>query len=63
MFCKDFLDFDPFLLSSQVIEAQVDMPISGVITLYVSLLTFTLRIHPDRLDYTDQILVCLIDFS
>lgn len=56
MFCKDFLDFDPFLLSSQVIEAQVDMPISGVITLYVSLLTFTLRIHPDRLDYTDQIL-------
>ncbi|THU73059.1 hypothetical protein C4D60_Mb04t18810 [Musa balbisiana] len=40
----------------EVIEAQVDMPISGVITLYVSLLTFTLRIHPDRLDYTDQIL-------
>ncbi|CAL9756467.1 unnamed protein product [Musa acuminata subsp. burmannicoides] len=40
----------------EVIEAQVDMPISGVITLYVSLLTFTLRIHPNRLDYTDQIL-------
>ncbi|RWW77250.1 hypothetical protein BHE74_00014595 [Ensete ventricosum] len=40
----------------EVIEAQVDMPISGAITLYVSLLTFTLRIHPDRLDYIDQIL-------
>lgn len=42
----------------QVIEAQVDMPIVGAITLYVSLLTFTLRVHPDRLDYVDQVLVC-----
>lgn len=42
----------------QVIEAQVDMPIVGAISLYVSLLTFTLRVHPDRLDYVDQILVC-----
>ncbi|CAL1355542.1 unnamed protein product [Linum trigynum] len=41
---------------SKVIEAQVDMPIVGAITLYVSLLTFTLRVHPDRLDYVDQIL-------
>lgn len=41
----------------QVIEAQVDMPIVGAITLYVSLLTFTLRVHPDRLDYVDQVLV------
>ncbi|KAI9200896.1 hypothetical protein LWI28_014754 [Acer negundo] len=40
----------------KVIEAQVDMPIVGVITLYVSLLTFTLRVHPDRLDYVDQVL-------
>lgn len=44
----------------QVIEAQVDMPILGAITLYVSLLTFTLRVHPDRLDYVDQVLVCFI---
>ncbi|KAL6995863.1 Vacuolar protein sorting-associated protein 35B [Sarracenia purpurea var. burkii] len=40
----------------KVIEAQVDMPIVGAITLYVSLLTFTLRVHPDRLDYVDQVL-------
>ncbi|KAK1554781.1 hypothetical protein Q3G72_017292 [Acer saccharum] len=40
----------------KVIEAQVDMPIVGVLTLYVSLLTFTLRVHPDRLDYVDQVL-------
>ncbi|KAE8696787.1 putative Kinase protein with adenine nucleotide alpha hydrolases-like domain [Hibiscus syriacus] len=37
-----------------VIEVQVDMPAVGAITLYVSLLTFTLRVHPDRLDYADQ---------
>ncbi|ONK64233.1 uncharacterized protein A4U43_C07F23510 [Asparagus officinalis] len=42
--------------SAEVIEAQVDMPVVGVITLYVSLLTFTLRVHPDRLDHVDQIL-------
>ena len=41
----------------QVIEAQVDMPIVGAIALHVSLLTFTLRVHPDRLDYVDQVLV------
>ncbi|XP_022772633.1 vacuolar protein sorting-associated protein 35B-like isoform X2 [Durio zibethinus] len=40
----------------KVIEAQVDMPAVGAITLYVSLLTFTLRVHPDRLDYVDQVL-------
>ncbi|XP_065881465.1 vacuolar protein sorting-associated protein 35B-like [Euphorbia lathyris] len=40
----------------KVIEVQVDMPIVGAITLYLSLLTFTLRVHPDRLDYVDQVL-------
>ncbi|KAK4361469.1 hypothetical protein RND71_020421 [Anisodus tanguticus] len=40
----------------KVIEAQEDMPIDGVVTLYSSLLTFTLHVHPDRLDYVDQIL-------
>lgn len=40
----------------KVIEAQVDMPAFGAITLYASLLTFTLRILPDRLDYVDQVL-------
>lgn len=56
----EFLQVEAFTkLSSaigKVIEAQVDMPIVGVISLYVSLLTFTLRIHPDRLDYVDQVL-------
>lgn len=33
------------------------MPIAGAVTLYSSLLTFTLNVHPDRLDYVDQILV------
>lgn len=42
-----------------MIEAQVDMPVVGAVTLYVSLLTFTLRVHPDRLDYVDQVLVSL----
>ena len=53
--CKSSL----FIIYWQVIEAQVDMPVVGAITLYVSLLTFTLRVHPDRLDYVDQVLVCL----
>lgn len=40
----------------KVIEAQIDMPIVGAITLYTSLLMFTLRVHPDRLDYVDVVL-------
>ena len=46
-----------------MIEAQVDMPIVGAIALHVSLLTFTLRVHPDRLDYVDQVLVCYFQTS
>lgn len=46
-------------LTWQVIEDQVDMPIGGAVTLYVSLLTFTLNVHCDRLDYVDQVLVYL----
>ncbi|KAG1347523.1 vacuolar protein sorting-associated protein 35B [Cocos nucifera] len=57
---REFLQVEAFAkLSSaigKVIEAQVDMPVVGAITLYVSLLTFTLRVHPDRLDYVDQVL-------
>ncbi|KAG1368808.1 vacuolar protein sorting-associated protein 35B [Cocos nucifera] len=56
----EFLQVEAFAkLSSavgEVLEAQVDMPKVGAITLYVSLLTFTLRVHPDRLDYVDQVL-------
>ncbi|WOL15216.1 hypothetical protein Cni_G23997 [Canna indica] len=56
----EFLQVEAFAKLSnaigKVIEAQVDMPIVGAITLYVSLLTFTLRVHPDRLDYVDQVL-------
>ncbi|WOK91819.1 hypothetical protein Cni_G00510 [Canna indica] len=56
----EFLQVEAFAKLSnaigKVIEAQVDMPIVGAITLYVSLLTFALRVHPDRLDYVDQVL-------
>ncbi|GMY12266.1 vacuolar protein sorting-associated protein 35A-like isoform X1 [Fagus crenata] len=56
----EFLQVEAFSkLSSaigKVIEAQVDMPTVGVVTLYSSLLTFTLHVHPDRLDYADQVL-------
>lgn len=44
----------------QVIDTQIEMPIVGAMTLFVSLLTFTLRVHPDRLDYVDQILVRIL---
>ncbi|WRX30598.1 Vacuolar protein sorting-associated protein 35 - like 3 [Theobroma cacao] len=56
----EFLQVEAFAKLSnaigKVIEAQVDMPAVGAITLYVSLLTFTLRVHPDRLDYVDLVL-------
>lgn len=56
----EFLQVEAFSKLSgaigKVIEAQVDMPVVGAISLYVSLLTFTLRVHPDRLDYVDQVL-------
>ncbi|CAN8254750.1 unnamed protein product [Cochlearia groenlandica] len=40
----------------KVVEAQVDLPTSGSITLYLFLLKFTLHVHSDRLDYVDQVL-------
>ncbi|XP_056169806.1 vacuolar protein sorting-associated protein 35A [Syzygium oleosum] len=40
----------------KVIEAQPDMPVVGAVTLYSSLLKFSLHVHPDRLDYADQVL-------
>ncbi|KAL8126353.1 vacuolar protein sorting-associated protein 35B-like isoform X2 [Apium graveolens] len=56
----DFLQVEAFTKLSgaieKVIEAQADMPIVGVITLYVALLAFSLRVHPERLDYVDQVL-------
>lgn len=56
----EFLQVEAFTkLSSaivRVIEAQPDMALVGAISLHVSLLTFTLRVHPDRLDYVDQVL-------
>ncbi|XP_030453469.1 vacuolar protein sorting-associated protein 35B isoform X1 [Syzygium oleosum] len=56
----EFLQVEAFAkLSSaiwKVIDAHAEMPVVGAISLYVSLLTFTLRVHPDRLDYVDQIL-------
>ncbi|XP_057544698.1 vacuolar protein sorting-associated protein 35A-like [Amaranthus tricolor] len=56
----DFLQVDAFsklnTAIGKIIEAQADMPILAVVTLYSSLLTFTLHVHPDRFDYADQVL-------
>ncbi|KAL2907186.1 Vacuolar protein sorting-associated protein 35A [Bienertia sinuspersici] len=56
----DFLQVDAFSKLNnaigKIIEAQADMPVVAVVTLYSSLLTFTLHVHPDRLDYADQVL-------
>ncbi|XP_050388036.1 vacuolar protein sorting-associated protein 35A-like isoform X1 [Argentina anserina] len=56
----EFLQVEAFAKLSnaigKVIEAHVDMPVIGVVTLYSSLLKFTLHVHPDRLDYADQVL-------
>uniref|UniRef100_A0A6N2K9C8 Vacuolar protein sorting-associated protein 35 n=1 Tax=Salix viminalis TaxID=40686 RepID=A0A6N2K9C8_SALVM len=56
----EFLQVEAFAkLSSaigKVIETQVDMHIVGAVALYVSLLSFTLHVHPERLDYVDQVL-------
>lgn len=61
----EFLHVEAFTKLScaigKVIEAQVDMPVVGAITLYVSLLAFTLGVHPDRLDYVDQILGACVE--
>lgn len=56
----DFLQVEAFSKLSdavvKVIESQPDMPLVGAVGLHVSLLTFTLRVHVDRLDYVDQVL-------
>ncbi|KAL0916715.1 hypothetical protein M5K25_014247 [Dendrobium thyrsiflorum] len=56
----EFLQVEAFAKLSnaigKVIDSQPEMPIVGAITLYVSLLKFTLHVHPDRLDYVDQVL-------
>ncbi|KAJ1408777.1 Vacuolar protein sorting-associated protein 35 [Sesbania bispinosa] len=64
----EFLQVEAFSKLSnaigKVIEAQPDMPTVGVVTLYSSLLTFTLHVHPDRLDYADQVLgACVKNLS
>ncbi|KAF2562667.1 hypothetical protein F2Q70_00016176 [Brassica cretica] len=48
----------------KVIDTQIEMRIVGAMTLFVSLLTFALRVHPDRLDYVDQVLgACVVKLS
>ncbi|PNY04889.1 vacuolar sorting-associated protein 35B-like [Trifolium pratense] len=64
----EFLQVEAFSKLSnaigKVIEAQPDMATAGVVTLYSSLLTFTLHVHPDRLDYADQVLgACVKNLS
>ncbi|XP_023643486.1 vacuolar protein sorting-associated protein 35B [Capsella rubella] len=64
----EFLQVEAFAKLSnaigKVIDTQLEMPIVGAMTLFVSLLTFTLRVHPDRLDYVDQVLgACVVKLS
>ncbi|CAM8956807.1 unnamed protein product [Rhodiola kirilowii] len=64
----EFLEVDAFSKLTdaigKVIEAQASMPVAGAVTLYASLLTFTLHVHPDRLDYVDEVLgACVMKLS
>ncbi|CAI6012716.1 unnamed protein product [Closterium sp. NIES-65] len=43
-----------------VMEAQAEMPLKGVVSLHLALLQFVLRVHPDRLDYIDQVLAACV---
>uniref|UniRef100_M4F6V8 Vacuolar protein sorting-associated protein 35 n=1 Tax=Brassica campestris TaxID=3711 RepID=M4F6V8_BRACM len=56
----NFLQVDAFSKLNhaigKVVEAQVDLPASASVTLYLFLLKFTLHVHSDRLDYVDQVL-------
>ncbi|CAM6058139.1 unnamed protein product [Sphagnum tenellum] len=57
---QEFLQVEAFSKFShsvvEVIDAQPDMPLVGAVSLHVSLLTFVLRVHADRLDFIDQVL-------
>ncbi|GAB2226264.1 hypothetical protein Droror1_Dr00022065 [Drosera rotundifolia] len=61
----EFLQVDAFTKLNgaigKVIGAQADLPVAGVVALYSSLLTFTLHVHPDRMDYADQVLGSCVD--
>ncbi|KAF3536196.1 hypothetical protein F2Q69_00020828, partial [Brassica cretica] len=52
----EFLQVEAFAKLNNAI-GKIEMPIVGAMTLFVSLLTFALRVHPDRLDYVDQVLL------
>ena len=45
------------ILILQVLAAQPDMPLLGVVSLHLALLQFLLKVQPDRLDFVDQVLV------
>ncbi|CAI5518230.1 unnamed protein product [Closterium sp. Naga37s-1] len=59
-----FLEVDAFAkfnsAVSKVMEAQTEMPLKGVVSLHLALLQFVLRVHPDRLDYIDQVLAACV---
>ncbi|CAI5958888.1 unnamed protein product [Closterium sp. NIES-65] len=48
------------LLKGVVMEAQAEMPLKSVVSLHLALLQFVLRVHPDRLDYIDQVLAACV---
>ncbi|CAI5962212.1 unnamed protein product [Closterium sp. NIES-65] len=59
-----FLEVDAFAkfnsAVSKVMEAQAEMPLKSVVSLHLALLQFVLRVHPDRLDYIDQVLAACV---
>eukprot|EP00850_Spirogloea_muscicola_P001040 SM000004S14910 [mRNA] locus=s4:133208:176671:- [translate_table: standard] len=62
----EFLEVDAFSKFSEavakVIEAQPDMALDGAVSLHVSLLTFVLQVHSDRLDYVDHVLGAMVRY-
>ena len=48
-------------LGCQILDAQPDIMLESAIGLHVALLSFVLRVHSERLDYVDQVLVRFLD--
>ena len=44
-------------LQVQLVEVQPDMPGGSMVSLHVALLEFVLKVHSDRLDFVDHVLV------
>lgn len=41
----------------QLVEVQPDMPGGSMVGLHVALLEFVLKVHPDRMEFVDNVMV------